>query len=153
MKISENAFVEFHYALVNQDNEVVDGSRGAEPLPYIHGKGNIIPGLEAALEGHEEGDKFNVTIKPEKGYGKRDETLVSIVHADSFAGFDNIEPGMLCQIEDKNGEPLLITITAIDDDEVTIDANHPFAGQILNFEVEVMNVRNATEAELRDGVQ
>jgi len=154
MKITENAFVEFHYALVNQANEVVDGTRGGEPLPYIHGKGNIIPGLEQALDGREEGEKFNVSISPEQGYGERDEALVSIVDAESFAGFENVDVGMLCQIEDENGEPKLITITAVntEEEEVTIDANHPFAGQTLNFEVEIMNVRAATEAELRDGI-
>lgn len=154
MKITENAFVEFHYALVNQADEVVDGTRGGEPLPYIHGKGNIIPGLEQALDGREEGEKFNVSISPEQGYGERDEALVSIVDAESFAGFENVDVGMLCQIEDENGEPKLITITAVntEEEEVTIDANHPFAGQTLNFEVEIMNVRAATEAELRDGI-
>ena len=152
MKITENAYVEIHYALFNEEKEVVDGSRGAEPLPYIHGQGNIIPGLEAALVGREEGDKFTVTITPEQGYGERDEDKVTIIDAESFAGFDNIEVGMLCQIEGENGEPQLVTITAIEEDEVTIDANHPFAGQTLNFEVEVMNVRAATDAELRDGI-
>lgn len=152
MKITDNAYVEIHYALYDEANEVVDGSRGAEPLPYIHGQGNIIPGLENALADRETGDKFTVTIAPEQGYGARDEEKVTIIDAESFAGFDAIEVGMLCQIEGENGEPQLVTITAIDEDEVTIDANHPFAGQTLNFEVEVMNVRAATDAELRDGI-
>ena len=152
MKITDNAYVEIHYALFNETNEVVDGSRGAEPLPYIHGQGNIIPGLESALAGREAGEKFTVTIAPEQGYGERDEEKVTIIDAESFAGFDAIEVGMLCQIEGENGEPQLVTITAIEDDEVTIDANHPFAGQTLNFEVEVMNVRAATDAELSDGI-
>lgn len=152
MQITDNAYVEIHYALFNDDREIVDGSRGAEPLPYIHGQGNIIPGLEAALAGREEGDKFTVTIAPEQGYGARDDEKVTIIDAESFSGFDAIEVGMLCQIEGEDGAPQLVTITAIDDEEVTIDANHPFAGQTLNFEVEVMTVRPATETELRDGI-
>ncbi|MEH6577972.1 MAG: peptidylprolyl isomerase [Amphritea sp.] len=154
MKITDNAYVEFHYALVNEQNEVLDGSRGAEPLPYIHGKGNIVAGLEQALAGHEAGDKFSVTVSPEEGYGPRDEERVSVIDRASFDGFDAIEVGMLCQIEAENGEPQLVTIVAIDDEEeeVTIDANHPFAGQILNFDVEVMNVRVATADELQNGV-
>lgn len=152
MKITDNSYVEIHYALFNAENEVVDGSRGAEPLPYIHGQGNIIPGLEAALAGREAGDKFTVTVAPEQGYGERDEDKVTIIDAESFAGFDSIEVGMLCQIEGEGGEPQLVTIAAIDEDEVTIDANHPFAGETLNFEVEVMHVRAATDAELSDGI-
>ncbi|SER04181.1 FKBP-type peptidyl-prolyl cis-trans isomerase SlyD [Amphritea atlantica] len=154
MKISDNCYVEIHFTLNNEDNEVVDSSLGGEPLPYIHGMKNIIPGLEQALEGRVAGDKFSVTIKPELGYGERDEDKVSIIDAESFAGFDQIEEGLLCQIEGEDGSPQLVTITHIDEEEgeVTIDANHPFAGQILNFSVEVMQVRSATEAELRDGL-
>ncbi|GGK79093.1 FKBP-type peptidyl-prolyl cis-trans isomerase [Amphritea balenae] len=152
MNISNNSYVEIHYALYDESNEVVDGSRGGEPLPYIQGKGNIIPGLEQALAGRAEGEKFTVTIEPAQGYGERDVEKVSIIDRESFAGFDSIEVGMLCQIEAENGEPQLVTLIAIDEEEVTIDANHPFAGQTLNFEVEVMTVREATEAELRDGI-
>lgn len=154
MKISENCYVEFHYALFNEEKEVIDGSRDAGPLPYVHGKGNIIPGLEHALAGHEVGDKFTATIAPEQGYGERDEAKISIVDKASFDGFPGLEEGMFCQIGDDPEKPQLVTIVAIDEEEgeVTIDANHPFAGQTLNFEIEVMLVRQATDAEMNDGV-
>ena len=154
MNISNNCYVEIHYALYNENKEVVDGSQGGEPLPYIHGRKNIIPGLEQALEGRVAGDKFSVTVEPELGYGERDEEKISIIDAESFAGFDEITEGLMCQIEGEDGQPQLVTITHIDDEEgeVTIDANHPFAGQTLNFEVEVISVREATEGELRDGL-
>ena len=154
MNISNECYVEIHYALYNEKKEVVDGSRGGEPLPYIHGKGNIIPGLEQALEGHQQGDKLSVTVQPDQGYGLRDEEKVTIIDRESFAGFDHIEEGMLCQIEDEEGEQQLVTLTKIDDEEgeVTIDANHPFAGKVLNFEVEVITVRAATDAELQNGI-
>ncbi|BBB27456.1 FKBP-type peptidyl-prolyl cis-trans isomerase [Amphritea japonica] len=152
MNISNNCYVEIHYALFNEENEVMDGSRGGEPLPYIQGQANIIPGLEAALLGKAKGDTFTVTIAPEQGYGDRDESKVSIIDAESFAGFDQIEEGMLCQLEGEDGEPQLVTISLIEEDEVTIDANHPFAGKTLNFEVEVVAVREATDTELRDGI-
>ncbi|MDO6562688.1 peptidylprolyl isomerase [Amphritea sp. 1_MG-2023] len=154
MNICNNCYVEIHYTLHNEAQEVVDSSRDAEPLPYIQGKGNIIPGLEQALEGRTAGDKFSLTIAPELGYGERDDARVSIIDAESFAGFDDIHEGLLCQVEAEDGKPQLVTIINIDEDEgeVTIDANHPFAGQTLNFEVEVMRVREATEAELRDGI-
>lgn len=151
MNISNNCYVEIHYALYNTAKEVVDSSRDGEPLPYIQGKGNIIPGLEAALEGRAVGDKFSVTIAPEQGYGERNEERVSIIDAESFAGFDDIHEGMLCQVESEEGEPQLVTIMRIDaeEGEVTIDANHPFAGQVLDFEVEVISIREATDAELQ----
>ncbi|WP_428035732.1 FKBP-type peptidyl-prolyl cis-trans isomerase [Amphritea sp.] len=154
MNISNNCYVEIHYNLFNEDKERVDSSRDGEPLPYIHGQKNIIPGLEQALDGRAVGDTFTVTIAPEQGYGDYDEEKVSIIDAESFAGFDEIEVGMLCQLDDEEGEPQLVMITEIDEaeGEVTIDANHPFAGQTLNFEVEVISVREATEAELRDGI-
>lgn len=153
MNISNNCYVEIHYALYNAANEIVDSSRDSDPLPYIQGKGNIIPGLEKALAGRSAGEKFSVTITPELGYGERDDAKVSIIDAESFAGFDEIHEGMLCQVEGEDGEPQLVTIMNIDEaeSEVTIDANHPFAGQTLHFEVEVISVRNATEAELRNG--
>lgn len=154
MNISNNCYVEIHYNLFNEDKERVDSSRDGEPLPYIHGQKNIIPGLEQALDGRTVGDTFTVTIAPEQGYGDYDEEKISIIDAESFAGFDEIEVGMLCQLDDEEGEPQLVMITEIDEaeGEVTIDANHPFAGQTLNFEVEVISVREATEAELRDGI-
>lgn len=152
MNISNDCYVEIHYALFNEEKEVMDGSRGGEPLPYLHGQGNIIPGLEAALAGKAAGDTFRVTVASEQGYGDRDESKVSIIDAASFAGFDKIEEGMVCHLEGEDGEPELVTITLIEEDEVTIDANHPFAGKTLNFEVEVVTVREATEAELRDGI-
>jgi FKBP-type peptidyl-prolyl cis-trans isomerase SlyD len=154
MNISNNCYVEIHYTLFNEDQEKVDGSRDGEPLPYIHGQKNIIPGLEQALNGRVVGDTFSVTIAPEQGYGDYDEEKVSIIDAESFAGFDEIEVGMLCQLDDEEGDAQLVMITHIDEaeGEVTIDANHPFAGQTLNFEVEVISVREATEAELRDGI-
>ena len=154
MNISNNCYVEIHYTLFNEDKEKVDGSRDGEPLPYIHGQKNIIPGLEQALEGRTVGDTLTVTIAPEQGYGDYDDEKVSIIDAESFAGFDEVEVGMLCQLDDEEGEPQLVMITQINEaeGEVTIDANHPFAGQTLNFEVEVISVREATEAELRDGI-
>lgn len=151
MKISNNKVVLFHYALVNSEGEVLDGSRGGEPLPYLHGHKNIVPGLEAAMTDREVGDHFKVTVSPDQGYGQRDESKVQILDPESFAGFDKLEIGMLCQMEDDNGEAQYVAITDIKDDEITVDANHPFAGLELNFDVEIMEVRDATEQELSAG--
>ncbi|WP_420600170.1 FKBP-type peptidyl-prolyl cis-trans isomerase [Neptuniibacter sp.] len=151
MKIENNKAVLFHYALVNPQGEVLDGSRDGAPLPYLHGHSNIVPGLEAALTGHEVGDKFQVTVSPEQGYGLRDESKVTLVDRASFADFTQLEEGMVCQMEDENGELQIVGITKVAENEVTVDANHPFAGIELNFDVEVMEVREASEAELAAG--
>jgi len=151
MKITKDKVVSFHYALVNADGEVLDGSRDGSPLPYLHGHQNIVPGLEAAMTDHEVGDKFEVKVAPEQGYGQRDEAKVSLVDRASFAGFTELSEGMVCQMEDEQGEPQFVAITKIDEQEVTVDANHPFAGLELNFDVEVMEVRDATEEELSAG--
>ncbi|WP_261843629.1 FKBP-type peptidyl-prolyl cis-trans isomerase [Aliamphritea ceti] len=154
MNITENCYVEFHYELFNENKEVVDSSRDVGPLPYVHGQGNIIPGLEQALADHKVGDKLTASIEPDQGYGDRDEERVSIVDKASFDAFPSIEAGMFCQIGDDPEHPQLVTIVEIneEDGEVTIDANHPFAGKTLNFEIEVMVVRQATDAELQEGV-
>lgn len=151
MKVTANKVVAFHYSLVNAQGEVLDGSRGGEPLPYLHGHNNIVPGLESALEGREAGEHFKVTVSPEQGYGLRDESKVQLIDRASFAGFDQLEEGMVCQMEDENGELQLVGITKIDGEEVTVDANHPFAGVELNFDVEIIEVREPTTEELAEG--
>lgn len=151
MKISKDKVVTFHYALVNAEGEVLDGSRGAEPLPYLHGHNNIVPGLERAMDGHVVGDKFKVNVSPSEGYGLRDEDKVSLVERASFADFAALDVGMMYQMEDENGDTQLVSITQIDDNDVTVDANHPFTGLELNFDVEIMDIREATEDELSAG--
>ncbi|MFW1676748.1 FKBP-type peptidyl-prolyl cis-trans isomerase [Pontibacter sp. JAM-7] len=151
MQVEENKVVLFHYSLINDQDEVIDGSRGGEPLPYLHGHNNIVPGLEQAMTGRKVGDQFKITVPPEQGYGIRDEDKVYVVDRASFAGFSDLETGMLCQMENPEGDPEYVTVVAIEDDEVTVDGNHPFAGQVLSFDVEVVAVREATEQELSAG--
>lgn len=151
MKVSENKVVLFHYALVNSAGEVLDGSRGGNPLPYLHGHKNIVPGLEAAMDSREVGDKFEVVVPPEQGYGERDEAKVQVIDRQAFADFTELEEGMVCQMEDDNGELQLVGITKIEGEDVTVDANHPFAGIELKFDVEIMEVRDATAEELSAG--
>lgn len=150
MKISADKVVAFHYALLNADREVLDGTRDGDPLPYLHGHRNIIPGLEKALEGHEEGDKFDVTVHPDEGYGRRDNGLVQTIKRDVF-GDTQLEVGMHYQVEDDEGELQLVQIIEINDNEITVDGNHPYAGHMLTFDIEVISVRDATETELAQG--
>lgn len=149
MQITDNTAVSFHYTLTNNSGEQLDSSIGSEPLLYLHGAGNIIPGLEAALLGKQAGDKLNVSIEPEHAYGLIDENMVQVVSKKMFEGMD-VEIGMQFHADVSYGSGV-ITITAIDGDDVTIDGNHPLAGEHLNFDVEVVDVRPATADEIAHG--
>lgn len=146
MKIEADKWVVIDYTLKNDAGEVVDSSVGSEPLGYLHGNGFIIPGLEKELEGKDAGDKFSAVIKPEDAYGERDEALVMKVPKDRFEGVDHLEIGMNFQVQTPQG-PIIVRIIELGD-EVTIDGNHEMAGKTLHFEIEVKEVRNATEEEL-----
>ncbi|QJQ95743.1 MULTISPECIES: peptidylprolyl isomerase [Halomonadaceae] len=150
MQIAQNSVVAFHYTLTNDAGEVLDSSEGREPLTYLHGAGNIIPGLEKELEGRQSGDKLQVTVAPEEGYGQTQEALVQEVPMESFQGVENVEPGMQFQAQTQGG-PLMVTVTKVEGDSVTVDGNHPLAGQTLNFDVEIATVREASKEELEHG--
>jgi FKBP-type peptidyl-prolyl cis-trans isomerase SlyD len=150
MKIAHEKVVSIHYTLTNQEGTVLDSSSGSEPLAYLHGFGNIIPGLENALEGKETGEKLSVTVEPEQGYGARDEQLVQAVPRSAFKGVEELAPGMQFQAQGPQGTRLVV-VTQVAQDVVTVDANHPLAGQTLHFEVEVSEVRAATAEEIEHG--
>ena len=150
MKIEKNRVVQIHYTLKNDQGEVLDSSAGNDPLPYIHGMGALIPGLEKELLGKQAGDKFTTVIAPADGYGDYNEDQVFQVSADDFDEEDQLEVGMQVQLDSENG-PAIATVTKIEGDEVTLDLNHPLAGESLHFEVEVIDVRQATTQELNHG--
>jgi len=150
MQIADDMAVLIHYKVANADGEVLDTSEGDEPLAYIHGQGDIVPGLEQALLGKSVGDKVQVTVSPELGYGVREEGKVQTVPRDAFESDAQIEPGMRFQAESEDGD-VIVTVTNVSNDEVTIDANHPLAGQTLSFDVEVVSVRPCTDEELAHG--
>ena len=150
MNIENNAAVSLAYTLTNADGQEMDKSTKEDPFAYLHGSQGIIPGLEKALEGRVVGDAFTVTIEPEDGYGERNENLVSQVSRDLFQGVDDLEVGMAFHGESDQG-PQMVVITDIEGDTVTVDANPPLAGVPLTFEVEVLDVREATEEELTHG--
>ena len=150
MTISENKVVSFHYTLTNDNGDVLDTSDGRDPLAYIQGKGHIISGLEDEMLEKNVGDKFTVTIPPEKAYGLRDDTLIDQVPKNIFEGIDDIQIGMQFQAKTPQGVQL-ITVVGITDDSVKIDGNHPLAGEQLTFHVEITQVREATPEELEHG--
>ncbi len=151
MKIENDKVVSFHYTLTDDDNNVLDKSDSEEPLSYLHGAGNIIPGLEKALAGKEAGNKIKARIEPEDAYGIKQEGMVQVLPKEAFEGVEKIEPGLQFQAAGQNGEPVVVTVTKVEGDQITIDGNHPLAGVALTFDVEIADVRDATEDEIAHG--
>jgi FKBP-type peptidyl-prolyl cis-trans isomerase SlyD len=151
MEIADRCVVAMHYTLTNQQGETLDSSAGHGPLVYLHGFGNIIPGLEKALVGAKAGDKLDVTVAPEEAYGVRDERLVQNVPRRAFQGIRDIQPGMSFTAQGEGGMPTRVVVQRVAGDIVTIDANHPLAGETLRFAVEIASVREASEEELAHG--
>lgn len=150
MDIAADTVVLIHYTLKDDAGKVLDSSAGGEPLAYIQGHGNLVPGLEKALEGKQGGNKIAVTLSPDEGYGKRSESLVQRVPKRSLQGSGDIRKGM--QFRAQTGEGLRVfTVTAVAGDMVTLDGNHPLADHTLHFDVEVVSVRSATAEELEHG--
>jgi len=150
MQITQDAVVSIHYTLTSDKGETIDSSAGGEPLTYLQGNGNLIPGLENALNGKQPGDKLQVKIAPADGYGEYNKALVQSVPRRSFKGIKDVRVGMQFQAQGDGG-PRAVTVTHIMGDMVTVDGNHALAGQNLNFDVEVTDVRAATEEELAHG--
>ena len=150
MKIQDNCVVSIHYTLTNDEGDVIDTSEGREPLSYLQGHGNIIPGLEQALTGCAAGESLNVVVEAEDGYGPRQDALIQAVPRDAFDGVDVVEVGMQFQAQTAQG-PIPVTVIAVDENSVTLDGNHALAGQRLNFAVQVTEVREATPEELDHG--
>jgi FKBP-type peptidyl-prolyl cis-trans isomerase SlyD len=150
MQVAQDSVVSIHYTLTSDAGEVIDSSSGGDALVYLQGHGNLIPGLERELEGKQAGAKLKVRVAPEDGYGEQDETLIQDVPRAAFQGVADIEVGMQFQAQSNHG-PRTVTITKVADDVITVDGNHPLAGQHLNFDVEITDVRAATEEELSHG--
>jgi FKBP-type peptidyl-prolyl cis-trans isomerase SlyD len=150
MVIEKNRVVTIDYKLRDAEGAVIDESEASEPLIYLHGNDNIIPGLEKHLLGKAAGDEVACVVPAQEGYGERDEALVFQVNKSEFGEGSSIEPGMQFEAQGEDGAQL-VTVQSIEGDEVTIDANHPLAGEELHFTVKVVEVREATLEELEHG--
>jgi len=148
--IGNKLVVSMHYKLTDDDGKMLDGSKDV-PLAYLHGAGNIIPGLEKALVGKVAGDALQVRVEPAEGYGEVKPTLIQTVDKAVFQGVESIEVGMTFEAKASNGSMQRIVITQVEGDQVTIDANHPLAGVALNFDLQIVGVREATKEELAHG--
>lgn len=146
MQISKHKVAAIHYTLRDNDGNILDSSEGREPLYYIQGIGNLIPGMEMGLEGKQTGDKLSIKVEPEQGYGAVDPQMIQEVPIDAFGG-QEVKPGM--RFNTNRGE--IVTVKEVTPTSVTVDGNHPLAGVELNFQVEVMSVREATADEISHG--
>jgi FKBP-type peptidyl-prolyl cis-trans isomerase SlyD len=150
MQIATNTVVTIDYTLKDDDQSVLDTSQGQEPLSYIHGIGNLIPGLEKALAGKSEGDRVQVTIAPDDAYGERDEDLLQAIPRERFERANEIEVGMQFHTQSDEGMQV-VTVVGVDGDNITIDGNHPLAGKTLHFDVQIVGVREASADEISHG--
>lgn len=150
MQITENAVVSMHYTLKDEQGQELDSSIGQEPLVFLSGAQNIIDGLDKSLQGKTAGDKLEVSVAPEDGYGVIHEELIQKVPTENFQGVDDIQIGMQFMAQTPGGQQP-VTVIGVEEDGVMLDGNHPLAGKILNFNVEIMDVREASAEELEHG--
>lgn len=150
MQITKDKVAIIDYTLKNEAGEVLDSSQGGEPLAYLHGANNIIPGLESALEGQAAGDEIQVSVPPEEAYGVRNEALRQEVDKSQFSGVEDLQVGMQFRVPSQQGD-MVIRVADIADDTVTVDGNHQLAGMTLHFDVTVKDVREATDEEKAHG--
>ncbi len=150
MKIADRTVALFHYTLTDDAGAVLDTSRSGAPLTYLHGRGNIVPGLEKAMIGHAKGDTFKVDLTPVEGYGERVAALVQQAPVSMFPPEAVLEVGMQFMAESNMGK-VQVTVVTVDGDTVTLDGNHALAGQALHFDVEVLGVREASVEEVLHG--
>lgn len=148
--IAKDTVVKLHYTLTDDQGTVLDKSND-NPLAYLHGHHNIISGLEDALLGKSIGDKFTVTVEPADAYGEYHAEAVQEVPRANFQGVDNITVGMQFQAQGGDGDVMLVTVKDVTDEMVIVDGNHPLAGVTLTFDVEVVDVRDATAEEIAHG--
>jgi FKBP-type peptidyl-prolyl cis-trans isomerase SlyD len=150
-KVADNMVVEVHYTLTDGKGEVLDSSKDVDPLTYLHGGHNIVPGLEREMTGRGMGDTFQVTVAPEDGYGIRNDVGLQGVPRDQFPDGAELLEGMQLGLQNEEGDMIPAWIVGVADDMVTIDLNHPLAGVTLVFDIEVVGIRAASEEELAHG--
>lgn len=150
MQITKDKVVQFHYTIKDAEGEQVDTSRTGDPMAYLHGHDNMIVGVEKALDGKQAGDKFSVTVEPSEGYGERQEDAVQRIPTKHLQGAKVWKPGMVAVVHTEQGARQ-VTVLKVGRFMVTCDLNPPLAGKTLDFDLEVVDVRDATEEEISHG--
>ncbi len=151
LTVQDNMVVCIHYTLKNGNGDELDTSIGFDPLMYLHGAHNIVPGLENALVGLSKGDKKQVVVAPADGYGERTSTAPVEIPKSNFPPDIQVQPGMMFHTEGPDGNAVPLWVTAVTDENVIVDTDHPLAGVTLNFDVEITAIRVASEAEVASG--
>jgi FKBP-type peptidyl-prolyl cis-trans isomerase SlyD len=151
-KVADGKVVTVHYKLsIAGGEQVVDTTADEEPMSYLHGAENIVPGLERQLEGRQVGETVQAVVTPDEGYGERDEDALQQIPRDAFPDDLELETGMQLTAEDEDGELMPLYVTEIHDDHVVVDTNHPLAGETLHYEVTIVGIRDATDEEREHG--
>jgi FKBP-type peptidyl-prolyl cis-trans isomerase SlyD len=150
MQIGDQKVVTLHYTLTDNDGKVIDKSEDGS-FAYLHGASNIIPGLEEALTGKSAGEEMSVSVSPEQAYGVRDESMLQQVPKKMFEDASQIAVGTQFHAQGPNGEMLVVTVLEVEEEHVIVDGNHPLAGVELNFDVKIIDVRDASEEEVEHG--
>ena len=150
MQLTKNKVAVLNFTLKNKDGEIIDETNDGT-FAYLHGARNLILGLENALENKQAGNKISVVIEPKDAYGEHNQEKVERVPLDMFPPEVEIKEGMQFDSESADGEPIVVTVIEIDAGEVVVDGNHPMAGVELHFDVELVEVREATAQELEHG--
>lgn len=150
MTVARNTVPSIEYTVSYAGGDELESSKGEAPLEYLHGAGNLVPGLEAALEGKRAGDQVSTNVPPEMAYGVRDDSLRRSIARSELKSLGDLEEGMRFEAETSDGTEIL-NVVNVDGDEVTVDGNHPLAGETLHFDVEILDIRAATEEEITHG--
>lgn len=148
--IEDKKVITLEYQVTDEKGEVIDTSEGQDPLVYLHGAQNIIPGLENALAGKNLNDTFDVTVEPKDAYGEYNEEMVQVVPRSAFEGVESVEPGMAFTAQTQGG-PVQLMVTGVEGDDITVDPNHPLSGKTLGFTGKIIEIRDATEEEVEHG--
>jgi len=147
VQISANRSVSIHYTLTRVNGDIIESSRDGDPLTYIHGTEALVPGLEKAMQGKSAGDRVSVSVQPEEGYGLRSDELIQSIPHQVFQFDGEIEPGMRFQADTGKGIEL-VTVMQVDEANIIVDANHPMAGETLNFDVDIISVQEGHKEEI-----
>jgi FKBP-type peptidyl-prolyl cis-trans isomerase SlyD len=150
MNIEDKKVVTFHYTLRDEHGKQLESSREGDPMTYLHGAGNIIPGLEKAMAGKAAGDQFEVNVEPAEAYGEHNENGLQRIPAKHFKQAGRLEPGQTVVLQTRQG-PRRLTVVKVGRFNIDVDTNHPMAGLSLTFDVEVSDVRDATDEEVSHG--
>jgi FKBP-type peptidyl-prolyl cis-trans isomerase SlyD len=153
MEIADRRVATVHFTMKDEQGNVLGSTQGHAPLVHVQGTGGIVPALEQALEGKKAGDRFEVEVPPELGFGPRQEGLVQTLPRSAFTGGSEPGPGDVLQAQTAGRERTYARVTAVDGEHISVDANHPFAGQTLHLDVEVVDVRLATPEEIQFGIR